>query len=75
MGEIMTIDEIRRRYDSEWVLLANPAMNENLEVLRGEVVCHSKNRDEVDRKAVELRLQNSAFLYTGEIPDETAVVL
>jgi hypothetical protein len=39
------------------------------------VLHHSKDRDEVYRKAVSLRPQRSAIVYTGEIPAETAVVV
>jgi hypothetical protein len=75
MDDVLTIAEIRGRYDSEWILVADPELDENLNVLRGRVVCHSKDRDEVDHIATRLRLKRSAFLYTGEIPEGTAVVL
>jgi len=74
-GEILTVAAIHARYDSEWVLLENPEVDEQLNVIRGRVVCHSKDRDEVDRKAVALRLRHSAFLYTGKMPEKTAIVL
>ena len=66
MEKILTLEEIEERYDSELVLLDSPQIDENLEVLSGRIAWHSKDRDEVDRKAVEMRLQSSAFLYTGE---------
>ena len=75
MAEILDIDEIYRRFDSEWVLLQDPVVDKNLKVLRGKVIYHSKDRDEVDRKAIELRPKHSAFLYTGRMPPNTAIVL
>ena len=71
----MTIEEIRSQFDSEWVLIEDPETNERLEVLSGKVIHHSKDRDEVYRKAVSLRPKRSALVYTGEIPEDTAVVL
>ncbi len=71
----MTIEEIQSRFDSEWVLVGDPRTNEALEVLSGHVLHHSKDRDEVYRKAVDLRPERCAVLYTGEIPEVTAVVL
>lgn len=71
----MTVAEIHDRFDSEWVLLADPEVDEHLNVIRGIVICHSKDRDEIDRKAVELRLRHSAFLYTGKMPEKTAIIL
>ncbi len=75
MDQVMTIEEIRARYDSEWILITDPETNVALEVLRGTVIHHSHDRDEVYRKAVLLRPKRSAVVYTGEIPEDTAVVL
>jgi hypothetical protein len=75
MENEMTIQEIEARFDSEWVLVENPRTNEALEVLSGTVLHHSKDRDEVYRRAVALRPPRSAVLYTGEIPEDTAIVL
>jgi hypothetical protein len=44
-------------------------------VLRGKVRSHSKDRDEVYREAVKLRPKRFAMLYTGTIPEDTAIVL
>jgi hypothetical protein len=44
-------------------------------VQSGKVLWHSKDREEVYRKAVELRPGRSAMLYTGKMPKDTAVVL
>lgn len=75
MDKEMTAEEIAARFDSEWVLVEDPRTDDALEVLGGKVVHHSKDRDEVYRKAVALRPGRCAILYTGEIPEDTAVVL
>lgn len=76
MSRALTMVEIEAEYDSEWVLVENPRTDsETLEVLDGVVLCHSKDRDEVYRKAVELRPRRFAMLYTGKIPEDTAIVL
>ncbi len=75
MEKEMTIAEIENQFDSEWILVEEPQTNEDLEVLKGKVLHHSKDRDEVYRKAVSLRPKRSAILYTGEIPEDTAVIL
>ncbi|MBI4558172.1 MAG: hypothetical protein HY706_11370 [Candidatus Hydrogenedentes bacterium] len=71
----MTIKEIESQFESEWVLIENPQTNDAFEILGGEVLHHSKDRDEVYRKAVALRPKRCAVLYTGQIPEDTAVVL
>jgi len=71
----MTIQEIEDQFESEWVLVTDPQTNQALEVTRGHVVCHSKDRDEVYRSAVALRPKRSAILYTGRMPEDAAIVL
>jgi hypothetical protein len=75
MNDVLTIAEIEAQFGSEWVLVEDPRTNEALEVQSGRVRWHSKDRDEVYRKAVELWLKRFAVLYTGQMPEGTAIVL
>jgi hypothetical protein len=75
MEGILSIAQIEAQFDSEWILVGDPQTNEALEVQSGKVLWHSKDREEVYRKAVELRPRRSAMLYTGKMPKDTAVVL
>jgi len=73
--EILTLEEMKTRYPSEWILVENPETDEHLEIRRGKVLFHSKDRDELDRKDRELHPQSAAYIYTGEIPENSAVIL
>lgn len=75
MDHALTLKQIEERFESEWVLVEDPETNDALEVQRGKVLWHSKDRDQVYRKAVELRPKRFAMLYTGKIPEDTAIVL
>lgn len=75
MKKAISFPEIQRRFDSEWILVEDPETDESLNVKRGVVLCHSKNRDEVYRRAREIGPIHSAILYTGELPENTAIVL
>ena len=75
MKEILSFSEIKKRFDSEWVFIGNPKTDDNLNVKQGVVLWHSKDRDEVYRKAREAHPSHSAILYTGKLPDDVAVVL
>lgn len=75
MDNVLTAAQIAARFESEWVLVEEPKTNEALEVESGLVRWHSKDRDEVYRKAVELRPKRFAVLYTGKMPRDTAVAL
>jgi hypothetical protein len=75
MDDVLTISQIEAQFASEWILVVDPQTNDALEVQSGKVCWHSKDRDEVYRKAVELRPKRFAVLYTGKMPKDTAVVL
>jgi hypothetical protein len=75
MDDVLTIKEIETQFASEWILVTDPTTNESLEVESGTVRWHSKDRDEVYRKAVELHAKRFAVLYTGTMPKDTAVIL
>ena len=75
MDEVLSIEEIRSRFDGEWVLVGDPELTDMNEVLRGKVLCHSEDRDEVYDKAVELRPRSSALLCFARVPEDTVIVL
>ena len=75
MDNILTVAEMESRFVAEWLLVEDPQLNEALEVHSGVVRYRSKDRDEVYRKAIELRPRQFAVLYTGEMPKDAAVVL
>ncbi len=75
MEEVLTIAQIEAQFDSEWILVGDPQTNEALEVQSVKVLWHSKDREEVYRKAVELRPRRSAMLFSGKMPADTAFVI
>ena len=75
MDNVLTIDQIHAQFASEWVLIEAPQTNDALEVQGGRVRWHSKDREEVYRKAVALRSARFAILYTGKMPEDTAIVV
>lgn len=69
MDQTLTMHEIEEQFDNEWVLLEDPVLGDGKQVISGRVLFHSKDRDDVYRKALELRPKHSAFLFTGPTPD------
>jgi hypothetical protein len=55
--------------------VVDPTTDESLALVSGCVVSHSADRDEVYRKAVDLRPGRFAVLYTGQMPEDTVMVL
>jgi hypothetical protein len=57
------------------VLIIDPVQTQALEIVEGTVACHSKDRDEVWRKAKELRPKHSAVLFIGSPPKNVEYAL
>src|SRR2546422_3950717 len=75
MDDVLTIAQIEAQFVSEWILIEEPRTNEALEVQSGKVRWHSKDREEVYRKVAEMHPRRFAILYTGTMPEDTAIVL
>ncbi len=68
MNEISSYSEIKQRHDGEWVLLGDIVTSKDLKILRGRVLWHSKDRNDMWRKAKELRPKRCAVLFMGRPP-------
>jgi len=75
VNQVLTKAQIEAQFESEWVLIEDPQTDEALEVQSGTVRWHSKDREEVYRRAVEIRPKRFAIVYTGKMPRDTAIVL
>ncbi len=75
MKKVFTMKELESRYSGEWVLLVNPRHIEQLEALRGELVFHSKDRNEVYKETHKRKDAHAAIFYVGKLPEDLVVVL
>jgi hypothetical protein len=75
MDEVLTIEEIERRFSGEWVLIADPELDDHLAVVQGRVLFHDADRDVVDHKDCELAPRDAAVLYVGPWPRDLAFIL
>ena len=75
MNEIQTIEQIEAAYPAEWVLIGDYELDELTQLRSGRVVFHDPDRDQVYRKAVELRLPRFAVRCFREMPEDMALIL
>lgn len=71
----MTLARMKSEFESEWILIGAPETDEALNIRSGTVLHHSRDRDEVYRCAIALRPARVAVVYTGTMPEGTAIVL
>jgi len=71
----MKWQEIKKMFKEEWVLIEIRRVDEFFKVMEGEVLAHSKDKNEVYKRLLEIRPKEFSIEYTGEIPKDLAVVL
>jgi hypothetical protein len=72
-GEVETIEEIETRYAPNWVLIGDPQVAEGPRLLAGVVLYSTPDRDELYRKAMELKFDHVAIRYLGPYSEHMAL--
>ncbi len=75
MNEVLTYDEMKARFDGEWVLVQDPEVDEQMRVVRGSVISHSVDRDEMYQNAAAIRPKHSASLCFKKTPEGMVYIL
>ena len=71
----MRWEEIKNAFKDQWVLVKVDKVDASLNIVEGEVLAHSKDKDEVYKKLLQIRPKEFSIEYTGVIPEDLAVVL
>lgn len=67
--------EIIKRFKDEWVLIDVKKVDKDFTIQEGDVIAHSKSKEEIYNKLLKIKLKNFSIEYTGKIPEDLAVVL
>jgi hypothetical protein len=74
---VLSIDEIKKQYPDQWVLIGNPLMREDNFVgavidmlISGSIIYSSKDKREIAYNIKELKqgFENTACVFTGQMP-------
>lgn len=80
----MTINQIKIAHPNQWVLIGNPELDNDTTIgsivsklLRGVVLLAGKDKREIAYKAKDVKAgySRTAFIYTGEIPQNRRFLL
>lgn len=75
MSETITFEEMQRRYDGEWLLIAPKEVDEELQVVKGEVLAHSHKQEDIYQALLTLEEQPLAIEYVGQVPEDLGFIL
>lgn len=65
----MKIDELKKKYQDEWLLIRVTAVDSHDQPVEGELVAHSKNRDDIYDAQMKRR-EDLYITYTGKMPEK-----
>ena len=65
----MLIEQIKKKYKDEWLLIRVEKTNELNQPIEGTLIAHSKSRDEIYEKMKKVQ-GHTYTVYAGEIPTE-----
>ena len=71
---ILSLKEIREQYPNQWVLVVNPELDNNLEIIRGEVIANCPTKEELYQKLHLSKDRSSAIEYTGTYDDNLVLI-
>ena len=64
----MRINEIKKKYKGEWVLVEIQKEDDLGKTIEGKVLAHSKSRDDTYKALKKAKDKYTYHFYTGEIP-------
>ena len=71
---LQLISKLKHRYPKEWLLLIDVTADELTRPVKGKLVIHSKNRDDIYDRLSRVRAKSTCVTYAGKIPKDLVVV-
>jgi hypothetical protein len=75
MGEVLSFEAMQRRYDGEWLLIVHTSIDENSEILTGEVWAHSRDVNVIYQALSLAKGIEASIEYMGQVPADFAAIL
>jgi hypothetical protein len=70
----MRLNEIKKKYRDEWVLIEYSKVGTDLEVKAGKVIAHAANKEEIYKALLLTKGKNIAIEYCGKLPEDLVVM-
>jgi len=75
-NQVLSFDEIKKRFPGEWVLLGNPLI-EQTKVLSGIPIYHAQDKRDIAASGINWRdyFERATMVFTGEFPKNRRIWL
>ena len=70
----MQLNEIKKKYRDEWVLIEYSKISANLQVKEGKVLAHAANKEDIYKALLGTKGKNVAIEYCGKLPADLVVM-
>ena len=70
---VMTLKQIYGKYPNQWVLISEPRLTRDLDIIQGTVVAHSKDVDAIYKIIRTGKYPRGAIEFTGHIPKNVGI--
>ncbi len=70
----MTWEEICKNYAGQWVLIEYRKLDEQLNVVEGDVIAHSTDKEQIYKQLLQTQEKKIAIEYAGKFPQDLAVM-
>lgn len=71
----LTFEEMISQYPDRWLLIGEPEVDENQNIIRGQVLAYSADEQEIYNALSLFDIKSKAIEYTGSIPEDFAVLM
>lgn len=70
----MKLNEIKKKYRDEWVLIEYSKFSASLQVKEGKVLAHASNKEDIYKALLGTKGKNVAIEYCGKVPEDLVVM-
>jgi hypothetical protein len=64
---LITLQEMYQLYPNQWLLIVNLELDDNLNIVRGQVIANSNNSDELYEQLVSIDYKSASIEYIGDL--------
>ena len=70
----MRLNEIKKKYKNQWVLVEYSKLDKNLRVNEGKVLAHAPTKEDIYKALLRIRGKNVSIEYCGKLPEDLVVM-